>query len=139
MSVNTTKFSFSWGAIAARGFAYGDAVSGEFDNDSSTSYAGTKGEGSTIVGVDRRATITVRLQATSQTARDYIVLDKAMQAGETENAVPYIYKKIVGDNTFVMTGTAALAKRPVPLSNREMPELEFTFKSSDSELAVLRD
>ena len=90
MSVNTSKFSFSWGSIAARGYADGDAVNAEFDNDSSTSYSGTKGEGSVVVGVDRRATITVRLQADSKTVEQYINLNKAMRLGEVSDTVPYI-------------------------------------------------
>jgi hypothetical protein len=139
MSVNTSKFSFSWNTIAARGFADGDAVSAEFDNESSTSYSGTKGEGSTVVGVDRRATITVRLQGDSKTVAEYITLNKAMRLGEVSDTVPYIFKKIVGDNTIVWTGTATLSKEPSVISNREMPELEFIFKSSDSEMVVLRD
>lgn len=139
MSVNTSKFSFSWNTIAARGFADGDAVTAEFDNDSSTSYSGTKGEGSTVVGVDRRATITVRLQGDSKTVAEYITLNKAMRLGEVANTVPYIFKKVIGDNTVVWTGTATLSKEPSIISNREMPELEFIFKSSDSEMVVLRD
>ena len=139
MSVNTSKFSFSWNTVAARGFADGDAVTAEFDNDSSTSYSGTKGEGSTVVGVDRRATITVRLQGDSKTVAEYITLNKAMRLGEVASTVPYIFKKVVGDNTVVWTGTATLSKEPSIISNREMPELEFIFKSSDSEMVVLRD
>ena len=138
MSVNTSKFSFSWNLIAARGFADGDAVSAEFDNDSSTSYSGTKGEGSTVVGIDRRATITVRLQGDSKTVSDYIITNKAMRLGEIADTVPYIYKKVVGGNTIVWTGTATLSKEPSVISNREMPELEFIFKSSDSEMVVVR-
>ena len=138
MSVNTSKFSFSWNTVAARGFADGDSVTAEFDNDSSTSYSGTKGEGSTVVGVDRRATITVRLQGDSKTVAEYITLNKAMRLGEVASTVPYIFKKVVGDNTVVWTGTATLSKEPSIISNREMPELEFIFKSSDSEMVVLR-
>jgi hypothetical protein len=137
MSINTSKFSFSWNTVAARGFADGDAITAEFDNDSSTSYSGTKGEGSVVTGVDRRATITVRLQADSKTVPEYIGIDKAMRLGELNDVVPFIYKKIVGYNTITMTGTCTLSKIPVPTSNREMPELEFIFKSSDAELVVL--
>lgn len=139
MSVNTTKFSFSWGSQAARGFADGDAVSIEFDNDSSTSYSGVKGEGSTVVGIDRRATITVRLQGDSRTVQDYIITNKAMRLGEISDAVPFIYKKVMGENTATYTGTASLSKEPSSVSNRDMPEIEFIFKSSDCEMVVLRD
>lgn len=138
MSVNTTKFSFSWGGIAARGFADGDAVSCEFDNDSSTSYSGVKGEGSTVIGVDRRATITVRVQGDSLTVPAYIALNKGMRAGEVSDTVPFIYKSTVGKNTTVYTGTATLSREPSQSSNREMPELEFVFKSSDTEMVTIR-
>ena len=138
MSVNTTKFSFSWGGIAARGFADGDAVSFEFDNDSSTSYSGVKGEGSVVVGVDRRATITVRIQGDSVTVPAYLALNKGMRIGEISDTVPYIYKIVVGKNTTVYAGTATLSREPSQSSNREMPELEFIFKSSDSEMVTVR-
>ena len=138
MSVNTTKFSFSWGGVAARGFADGDAVNIEFDNDSSTSYSGVKGEGSTVVGIDRRATITVRVQGDSRSVQDYIKTNKAMRLGEISDTVPYIYKKVSGANTMIYTGTASLSKEPSSVSNRDMPEIEFIFKSSDSEMVVSR-
>ena len=62
-----------------------------------------------------------------------------MRIGEIPDAVPYIYKKIMGENTAVYTGTAALSKEPSSLSNRDMPEIEFIFKSSDTEMIVNRD
>jgi len=138
MSVNTTKFSFSWGGIAARGFADGDAVSFEFDNDSSTSYSGVKGEGNVVVGVDRRATITVRLQGDSVSVAAYLAQNKGMRAGEISDTVPYIYKTVLGKNTTVYAGTATLSREPSQSSNREMPELEFIFKSADSEMVTIR-
>lgn len=137
MSVNTTKFSFSWNLKAARGYADGDAVTAEFDNDSSTSYSGTKGEGSTVTGVDRRATITVRIQGDSKTIPEYLAINKALEVGEIAIA-PYIYKKVIGNNTTVATGTCVLSKVPIPDSNRDMPEYEFVFKSSDTEVVVTR-
>jgi hypothetical protein len=136
--MNTSKFSFSWGGIAARGFADGDAVSIDFDNDSSTSYSGVKGEGSTVVGVDRRATCTVRIQGDSLTVPAYLALNKAMRIGEISDTVPFIYKKTVGKNVTVYAGTASLSKEPSSVSNRDMPELEFIFKSSDTEMVVTR-
>lgn len=138
MSINTTKFSFSWGGSAARAFADGDAVSIEFDNDSSTSYSGVKGEGSTVVGIDRRATVTVRVQGDSATVPTYIATNKAMRLGELSDSVPFIYKKVMGKNTAVYTGTASLSKEPSNVSNRDMPEIEFIFKSSDCEMVVTR-
>ena len=137
MSVNTSKFSFSWGGVAARGFADGDAVSIDFDNDSSTSYSGVKGEGATVVGIDRRATMTVRIQGDSQTLPAYLALNKAAQVGELEN-IPFIYKRKSGKNTTVYNGTAALSKQPSSVSNRDMPEIELVFKSSDTEMVVGR-
>ncbi len=138
MSVNTSKFSFSWGTVAARGFADGDAVAIEFDNDSSTTYSGVKGEGSTVVGVDRRATITVRLQGDSPTVAAYLNLNKAMRVGEVSDVVPFIYKKKVGKNTTTYTGTCSLKREPGSVSNRDMPEMEFIFGSSDCETVTLR-
>ena len=129
--VNTSKFSFSWVTVAARGFADGDAVSAEFDNDSSTSYSGVKGEGATVVGVDRRATITVRLQGDSPTVKEYLAIDKGAKAGEITDLI-YIYKRTVGDNVETWTGTCSLSKPPSSTSNRDMPEREFVFKSSDT-------
>jgi len=138
MSVNTTKFSFSWGGVAARGFADGDAVSAEFDNDSSTNYSGVKGEGSTVVGIDRRATITVRVQGDSSTVAAYEGLNKAAQIGEISDSVPYIFKQVIGKNTTVWAGTANLKKLAPSTANRDMPEIEFVFGSSDSEKVTLR-
>ncbi|MAO24259.1 MAG: putative structural protein [Prokaryotic dsDNA virus sp.] len=137
MSVNSGKFSFSWNTVAARGFADGDAVSAEFDNDSTSSYSGTKGEGTTVTSVDGRATITVRLQGDSKTYADYVEIDKSMKLGEISD-VQYIYKKVMGANTTVWSGTCALSKLPSLTANREMPEIELVFKSSDSEMVVNR-
>ena len=52
--------------------------------------------------------------------------------------VPFIYKTVVGKNTTVYAGTATLTKPPPQTSNRDMPELEFVFKSSDCEMVTVR-
>ena len=61
-----------------------------------------------------------------------------MRSGEVSDTVPYIYKTVIGKNTTVYSGTATLSREPSQSSNREMPELEFIFKSSDSEMVTVR-
>jgi len=135
--LNSTKFSFSWNGIAARGFADGDAVVAEYDNDETSAYAGTKGEGGLVIGKDGRGKITVRLQGTSATIPLYLALDKSIKAGELNAAPPFIYKKIVGGVTYVYTGTCLLSKRPPLTSNRDMPEIELIFVSSNMTEVVI--
>jgi len=125
--LNTTKFSFSWNGIAARGFADGDAVTAEYDNDEATAYSGTKGEGALVIGKDGRGKITVRLQGTSATVPLYLALDKSLKNGEIAQAPPFIYKKIVGGVTYVYTGNCLLSKQPPLTSNKDMPEIELVF------------
>ena len=90
------------------------------------------------MGVDRRATITVRVQGDSPTVAAYLALNKAMRIGEVSDVVPFIYKKVVGKNTTVYTGTCSLKREPSSVSNRDMPEMEFMFGSSDCETVTLR-
>tara|TARA_R110001606_G_scaffold211695_2_gene359338 strand:+ start:420 stop:833 length:414 start_codon:yes stop_codon:yes gene_type:complete len=135
-SVNTTKFQFSWTGVAGVAFADGDAVVASYDNDNATPYSGVKGEGEVVIGNDRRATITVRLQGSSPTIPRWDKIDFAATTGEITD-LPYLYKKVMGDNTQVMTGTCTLVRKPMPTSNREMPILEYVFKSSDTESVIV--
>jgi hypothetical protein len=135
-SVNTTKFQFTWVGAAAVAFAGGDAVSAAFDNDNAVPYSGVKGEGEVVIGNDRRATFTVRLQGSSPTVPKWDKIDFAATTGEITD-LPYLYKKQMGDNTQVCTGTCTLVRKPMPTSNREMPILEYIFKSSDTESVIV--
>jgi len=136
MSLNTTKFQFNWSGVAALAFADGDAVLASFDNDNAVPYSGVKGEGEVVIGNDRRATFTVRLQGSSPTVKKWAKINLGATTGEITD-LPYLYKKVMGDNTQVMTGTCTLVRNPMPISNREMPILEYTFKSSDTESVVV--
>lgn len=130
-SENTTKFSFSWNGIAARGFADGDAVSAEFDNDEAAGYSGTKGEGLLVVGKDGRGKVTVKLLGTSSTIKAYQSLDKSIKSGETIEPPPFIFKKIVGGNSFVYTGTCILSKNHSITASRDATEIELIFVTAD--------
>lgn len=131
MAENTTKFSFSWNGIAARGFADGDVVSAEYDNDEATAYSGTKGEGLLVVGKDGRGKITVKLLATSATIKAYRELDKSIKAGEIISAPPFIFKKIVGVNQFVYSGNCIMSKAPGLTASRDATEIELVFVTAN--------
>lgn len=131
MAENTTKFSFSWGGIAARGFADGDAVTAEYDNDEASSYAGTKGDGILVVGKDGRGKITVNLQAASPVIAKYKELDKSIKAGEIIEPPEFIFKKIVGDNTFVYSGNCILSKTPSLTASRDATVIELVFVTAN--------
>ncbi len=135
-SVNTTKFQFTWVGDAAVAFADGDAVTAAFDNDNAVPYSGVKGEGEVVIGNDRRATFTVRLQGSSPTVPKWDKTNLGATTGEITD-LPYLYKKQMGDNTQVCTGTCTLVRKPMPTSNREMPILEYIFKSSDTESVIV--
>ena len=134
--VNTTKFQFSWSGVSGVGFADGDAVVAAFDNDSATQYAGVKGEGEVVIGNSRMATFTVRVQGSSPAAKKWMAIDLGVKTGEITDTA-FIYKKLMGNNDYVCTGTCTLKRKPMPTSNREMPILEFIFGSSDTEAVIV--
>jgi hypothetical protein len=136
MSVNTSKFQFTWVGAAAVAFADGDAVTLSYDNDNAAPYSGVKGEGEVVIGNDRRATITVRLQASSPVRKKWAAINLGATTGEITD-LPFLYKKVSGDNTDVATGNCTLVRVPLPTSNREMPILEYIFKSSDTEAVIV--
>lgn len=135
MTVNTQKFGFTWGAESARGFADGDAVTVEFDNDTYSTYTGTKGEGGGVISSDKRATITVNLQSTSSTLKGWFAQQKAIELGAV-NALPFMFKQVADGVTHTYTGTCAMSKQPGGSANRDMPVKEIIFKSGDCEYIV---
>ena len=64
---DSSKTAFSWGGVAAKGVADGEWINWDFPNDETTSYVGTRGEGSNVTSPDKRCTITITLQEDSPT------------------------------------------------------------------------
>jgi len=64
---DTSKVSFAWNGVPAVGYAEGDMIVWENDNDETTSYVGTRGEGMNVHSPNKMTTITVTLQAASPT------------------------------------------------------------------------
>lgn len=124
---NTTKFAFSWNGLPARGFADGDAVMAEYDNDEVTAYSGTKGEGLLVVGKDGRGKITVKLTAASPSVKLFRELDRQVKRGDIAVAPPFIFKKIVDGVPYVFTGNCLLSKMPSVAASRDATEIELVF------------
>lgn len=129
-TVNTTKFSFVWGNIPARGFADGDAVAVSWDNAVVVAYSGTRGEGALVNSKDASGKIVVRLQNNSVTIEEYTRLFESVVAGESE-ASEFTYKKRDGTEEIAITGTCNLEKHPDEKSSKEMPVCELVFVSAN--------
>ena len=137
MAENSAKFAFTWIGQPGVGWADGDALTIEYDEDSAVAYSGVKGEGDTVYSASNAATITARIQGGSPAQKRWVEYDKGLKTGNITDVPLFIAEKTSGDQVTRYTGTCALARRPRMVANRDKSVYEFVFKSSDCEMVVV--
>ena len=133
---NTAKVNFVWGPTTARGFADGDMINWDLNNDTVNTSQGAKGKGAFVIVNNTDGTATVRLQDTSPTKAAWQALY------ETQMRTGVGYPATVVDRSvdvngkrkeFAATKEAMLARPPAIVKNSgDQSVVEFVFKFTES-------
>lgn len=110
------------GTVPARGFADGEMVTVEYEEDDRSLAIGTDGEGRHIKNLHRGGTVTIRLFAFSPTN----ALITALDAIDVPFPITVVDKKSNGDLFFA--SSCALRKTPNLVKGKEESVNEFIFQ-----------
>lgn len=116
-----SKFAFSWGGVAARGFQDGEMINWTFPNDEFSAYSGTRGEGTLVKNPDKRCNITVTLQANSPTNAAWAAL---YDAGVP---LPAMTRDRSSSAAVAFAEQAMPTKRPDLIRGRDNPTVTWVF------------
>jgi hypothetical protein len=112
--------------VAALGFADGDIIAWEYDNDEASSYVGTRGEGVNVYSPNKMTTITVTLQSASPTNAAWSVLYDAKTEG------PAICIDRSSGAAVAFAQKAMVKKKPAMTRGRDNPVCEWVFTAPHS-------
>ena len=117
-----TKTSTIIGTVAARGFADGNMIEVEFDEDKRTKHIGTDGEGRHIKSANESGTITIRLADYSPTNAVITALDLV--------DVPFPITVIdkTSNGALFFAASCAVVKLPNFVRGKEASENEWKFQ-----------
>ena len=121
-----TKISFAWNGVPAVGYADGDMIVWEHDNDEASSYVGTRGEGINVYSPNKMTTITVTLQAASPTNAAW----SALYDAKTEGPAVCIDRSSSAAVAFAEKAMAK--KKPSMGRSRDNPVVEWIFTAPHS-------
>ncbi len=121
MAYDTTKFAFSFGTVAARGYADGEVINWTFDNDEWTAYSGTQGEGTMVRSPQGIGTVTVTLQANSPTNTAWNTL---YEAGIP---LPLTVNDRSSTKAVAFAAEGMPKKKPDLIRSRDMPVVQWVF------------
>lgn len=118
---DSSKTAFSWGGVAAKGVADGEWINWDFPNDETTSYVGTRGEGSNVTSPDKRCTITITLQEDSPTNAQW----EAFRAAKLE--APALCRDRSSTAVVAFAEKAMVTKQPAVSRSRDKPVKVWVF------------
>jgi hypothetical protein len=131
MAYDSSKHAFSWGGVAARGLADGEAVTWTFPNDEVTTYVGTRGEGSNVISPDKRCAITVTLQSDSPTNTQW----EALRAANFEG--PALLRDRSSTAVVAFAEQAMATKQPDVSRSRDKPVTVWNFTAPNGKASPL--
>lgn len=121
MPYDSSRVSFSFNGVAARGMADGEIVNWDFPNDEVSSYVGTRGEGSNVLSPDKRCTITVTLQSDSPTNAAWMAFYEAKVEG------PATMRDRSSTAIVGFAEKAMITKQPSQVRSRDKPTTVWVF------------
>jgi len=121
MAYDSAKHAFSWGGVAAKGLADGEAITWTFPNQEVSSYVGVRGEGSNVLSPDKRCEIQVILQSDSPTNAQWYAMYSANFEG------PALLRDRSSTAVAAFAELAMVTKQPDVSRSRDKPTTTWNF------------
>ena len=130
LRVDPTKVSVNLGGVPLRGFADGDMIVIDYDDDWVDVHSGTQGEYAFVLKPGRKGTITIRLAAYSAANAPLTVFSKA-----PATALPFFTGDKSSTADFFTTPAAMLSKMPTYTKSGDAVMNEWVYKFGSGEMA----